>query len=204
MRARSLRSLFIAFLLSSPLICHAALNKCTDAKGQVSYSDQPCQVQEGLKPAEVKNATAFAMINAREEHRELGAACARLLEKKRTCAEYVEPKLFNIFETKCEAPMRRRKVDEKYTERWYERRTKQSERVARRERDEYEDDRERPTITCGDVDAVMYQFVKTRFGAELSPEQTRIIEAGHHAIKETSRRQVGENERQVERTRTRK
>jgi hypothetical protein len=167
-------SFFLYFLILFPSTTWAALNKCTDANGKVSYSDQPCSNKDGEKPAEVKNTLAFAAIAARESEKNLAQTCARLSEQRSQCrySTPLEPQLDTLFTSSCDGPIKRDYRDKQRNDRLEQR----NNRYYRADKGETDEEKPETKIECGALQATVWRFVKTNFGATLSEKEIKEIE----------------------------
>jgi hypothetical protein len=157
-----------ALLFTLPLTATAAINKCMDANGSVTYSDLPCVVQ-GQKQAEVKNTTEFALLAAQESQKKTGKMCVALSERRSQCYVNIEPRLTAVFNESCE-PLIKRENRERHQQQ-YER----YRNGGRTEEGDAADERQ-AKLPCDKVEAEMYKLVKENFGGKLSPEDVRAIE----------------------------
>lgn len=53
--------LLVAVIALTPLISHAAINKCVDAKGKISYQEQACQIGAAASEIAVKGGNTPVM-----------------------------------------------------------------------------------------------------------------------------------------------
>lgn len=53
--------LLVAVIALTPLISHAAINKCIDAKGKISYQEQPCLIGAAASEIAVKGGSTPVM-----------------------------------------------------------------------------------------------------------------------------------------------
>ncbi len=168
--------LLASVLILVPSISAAGINKCIDAAGVVTYSDQPCATQ-GQKPAEVKNATGFAMLAAQEHQKELVRSCTALTERRGQCRIFVESRLDTIFNDNC-APLIKRAYQDRQREAYRRYQTRRYGQDSAGSSDEEPQSK----IDCGKLEAEMYKLVKTNFSEDLSPEDARAIEYKLQAV----------------------
>ncbi|HTD05170.1 DUF4124 domain-containing protein [Undibacterium sp.] len=156
----------------SPLVSLAGVNKCTDAAGIVTYSDQPCQAKEGQKTAEVKNSQAFAAIAAREDDKKIAQACRALADRRSRCRIAIDYMLNTAFNTHCEGPMKRDASDQMRDQRINMRR----DRYNRNYRDDADNDKTEPSLQCETLQANMWKFVKEKFSSAMIAEDIKAID----------------------------
>jgi Domain of unknown function (DUF4124) len=161
-------TLAATLLLLLPLTAAAGINKCIDANGTVSYSDQPC-VTQGHKQAEVKDATGFALLAAQENQKKTAKSCVMLSERRSQCYPTIAPRLTAVFNESCEPLIKREYRD---------RQREQYERYRQERHPEEGDTGEarQARIPCDKVEPAMYKLVKENFGDKLSQEDVRAIE----------------------------
>ncbi|MFZ6647890.1 DUF4124 domain-containing protein [Undibacterium sp. TJN25] len=158
--------------LFSPLASFAGVNKCTDAAGVVTYSDQPCLAKEGLKTAEVKNSQAFAAIAARDENKNVAQTCRALVDRRSRCRVAVDYMLNSAFNANCEGPMKRDASDQ-----IKERINASRDRYNRtRNRDDSSSDKSDTNLQCEALQSNMWKFVKEKFSPAMKPEDIKAID----------------------------
>lgn len=159
----------IAFM---PLAGFAGVNKCTDASGVVTYSDQPCQAKEGQRVAEVKDPHAFAAIAAREDDKKVAQACRVLADRRARCRVAVDYMLNTAFISNCEGPMKHDASDQ-----MRERNNMRRDRYNRSYRDDADSsDKSEANLQCEALQANMWKFVKEKFGQAMRAEDIKAIE----------------------------
>ena len=168
----SICSTLLCLLCLSPSITFAGVNKCTDASGKVSYSDQPCSNKEGEKPAEIKNTAAFAAIATRENEKKLAQGCIALTERRSQCHYALESQLDALLIGNCEGPIKRDRLDKQRDQRLEQR----NNRYSRAERDETDEEKTEVKIECGELPFTVWRFVKDNFGSKLSEKEIKEIE----------------------------
>ncbi|MES2102527.1 MAG: DUF4124 domain-containing protein [Pseudomonadota bacterium] len=161
-------AIVIAF---SPLACLAGVNKCTDAAGVVTYSDQPCQAKEGLKAAEVKNPQAFAAIAAHDDDKKIAQTCRALADRRSRCRISVDYMLNSAFNTNCEGPMKRDASDQ-MKERINTRRDRYNRSTYAGDADT---DKTEASLQCESLQSNMWKFVKEKFSSAMKPEDIKAI-----------------------------
>jgi len=166
----ALLPLAASLLILAPATAVAGINKCVDESGQVTYSDLPC-VNQGQKPAEVRNTTEFALMEAREKQRKLGQACMALVDKRAQCRVFMHARLSEVFQEGCEPAMR------------LERQERQREQYRQHRQGRYYEDsidpyaeKPRAQLECGKLEEETYKFVKANFAEILSPDDVKAIE----------------------------
>ncbi|GGC67465.1 DUF4124 domain-containing protein [Undibacterium terreum] len=153
----------------------AGVNKCTDAAGVVTYSDQPCQAKEGLKTAEVKNSQAFAAIAAREDDKKIAQTCRALADRRSRCRISVDYMLNTAFTTNCEGPLKRDASDQMRDQRLNMRRDRYN-RVYRDRDDADNTDKSEASLQCESLQSNMWKFVKEKFSPAMRPEDIKAID----------------------------
>ena len=171
-----------AALILTHSISEAGVNKCTDAAGVVSYSDQPCSVKEGHKPAEFKNAKEFAVYAAREHERKIGRRCTFLREKTRDCHSSIASSVKEVFDANCEVPIKREYLETQRELREQSERTRTGRYYRHREDQERQDELTQPKMSCGELQSEMWDFVKEKFGDKLTAKEIKAIEYNLIAI----------------------
>jgi len=162
-------ALAIAFI---PPVGFAGVNKCTDASGVVTYSDQPCQAKEGQRVAEVKDPHAFAAIAAREDDKKVAQACRVLADRRSRCRVAIDYMLNTAFSSNCEGPMKRDASDQ-----MRERNNMRWNRYNRSYRDDADsNDKSEANLQCETLQANMWKFVKEKFSQAMRAEDIKAIE----------------------------
>lgn len=161
-----------------PVAASAGVNKCVDAAGTVSYSDQPCEIQ-GQKQAEVKDTTGFALMAARENRKQLAKTCTMLKERRSQCYSSVNERLGKLFNENCEPLVK------------LEYRQRQREQYRRYQNSQNDDElqaeveRAQPPLPCEKLPDEMYKVLKQNFSAKLTPEDMKAIEYSLMAVPST-------------------
>lgn len=169
----------VSALICIPTIASAGINKCTDAAGVVTYSDQPCAAQ-GQKQAEARDGTAFSMLEARENDKMVAETCKRFLTKRGQCYR-IDSRLENALRTNCEAPMKRqqlRQMEQRRSERY------------RRNHDPYEDIAENnapPQTDCRALENNVFTFLRENFRNAFTPDEVKALEYHLNAVPSTGR-----------------
>lgn len=162
------------FLLLLPLSASAGINKCVDAAGVVSYSDQPCENQ-GQKQAEVKNTTEFAMLAAQENKKQVVKSCMMLQEQRSQCGIYNDSRLGALFRENCD-PLVQQEMRERQREQYRMYRRSQYGQYQYQDGGETEQGKQQAQVSCGKVEEEMYKLLKENFSAKLTPEDMKAIE----------------------------
>jgi hypothetical protein len=157
-----------AFLLFLPLSASAGINKCVDAAGVVSYSDQPCDTQ-GQKQAEVKDTTGFATLAAQESRKKAAKTCTLLQERRSQCYSSVDTRLGKLFYENCE-PLIKLEYRERQREQHRRYRNGQWEDI------ELDQENTLAKLPCEKLGEEMYKLLKENFSSKLTPEDVRAIE----------------------------
>lgn len=171
-----------AAVILIPSICEAGVNKCTDAGGVVSYSDQPCSAKEGQTPAEFKNAKEFAVYAVRENERKIAQRCTFLHEKTNDCHASIASSLKEVFDANCEPAIKREYFEKQRELREQAERFRTRRYNRQREEDEREEERIQPKVSCSELQSEMWDFVKEKFGEKLTAKEIKAIEYNLIAI----------------------
>lgn len=178
MKTIFLRTAVASAFLFIPLAASAGVNKCVDAAGTVSYSDQPCEIQ-GQKQAEVKDATGFALMAAQENRKQLAKTCTMLQERRSQCYSSVNERLGKLFNENCE-PLVKLEYRERQREQYRRYRNGQNDDEL-----QTEVERSQPTLPCEKLSEEMYKVLKQNFSAKLTQEDMKAIEYSLMAVPST-------------------
>ncbi len=181
MRFIACGSLAVFVLILNPSTASAGINKCTDAAGVVTYSDQPCAAH-GQQAAEARDSTAFSMLEARENDRKVAQSCMRLTTRRNQCYQ-IDNRLAAALRLNCEAPMKReraRQAEQRYDR--YANRRDQADEVYQ-EPPQQEGD-------CRTFEKTVYKFLRESFRDALSAEDIKALEYHFNAVPSDGRPDV--------------
>lgn len=179
MRHPAISSAIAGILLVSPAIAFAGINKCTDAAGVVTYSDQPCAAQ-GQKQAEARDSTAFSMLEARENDKKIAQTCASYVARRGQCYR-IDSRLEAALRTHCEGPLKRELVRQKEANRDRYRRNQSSQY------DEFLEERPAPETDCRTFETKVFGFLQENFRNVFTAEETKALEYHLNAVPSNGR-----------------
>jgi|GEM_PF-3922371 len=161
--------LLLATHAAAALPAHAGINKCVDANGVVSYSDQPCAKQAGQREAEVNDPTGIAQAEARERNRTVGRGCATLTARRSHCYASTDERVAKAFAQLCREPLRQLEHERALARR-------RAAQQGTYEDERHEEAEESPRGQCNALPTDMWTFVKTHYGHRMTPEEIKAID----------------------------
>ncbi|HJV86266.1 MAG TPA: DUF4124 domain-containing protein [Noviherbaspirillum sp.] len=181
MRLIACGSLAVSVLILNPSVASAGINKCTDAAGVVTYSDQPCATQ-GQQAAEARDSTAFSLLEARENDKKLGETCIRLTMRRNQCYR-IDNRLATALRVSCEGPMKRERV--RQAEQRYSRYANQ-----RDQSDALYQEQSQQAADCSAFEKTVYKFLRESFRDALSADDIKALEYHFNAVPSDGRPDV--------------
>ncbi|HEY0844280.1 MAG TPA: DUF4124 domain-containing protein [Noviherbaspirillum sp.] len=179
MRHSACGRLAASMLLFIPLLAAAGINKCTDAAGVVTYSDQPCAIQ-GQKPVEARDATAFSMLEARENDKKIAQSCKQLTNRRGGCYR-IDSRLETALRTNCAGPMQREQA------RQLEQRRDRYRRNQPAYEEMQEESRHLAETDCRALEANVYTFLRENFRNVFTPDEIKALEYHLNAVPSNGR-----------------
>lgn len=182
MRHRVVGMVAAGILLSTPVFVFAGINKCTDAAGVVTYSDQPCAVQ-GQKPVEARDSTGFSLLEARENDKKIAESCKTYLTRRGGQCYRIDSRLETALRTHCDGPMKREQARSMEAQR--DRYRRQSSAYSSYE--ENPEDRPAAETDCRTLETNVFGFLRENFRNVFTPDEVKALEYHLNAVPSTGK-----------------
>ncbi len=184
---RSLVTLSLIFGFASVVsgLAHAGMNKCVNADGKVSYSDQPCSAKVGEKVAEPKDSGAFSIAQAREGEQAVMSSCHVLTERTNQCRGSLFSPLQSALRDNCAGPLGRYRAESEKQRNERYRNQRNAHSYNRSQTSNVEDPMEKKEAArCETLEADAWKFVKDNFKRRVPEDVVHKIEMHLNGVPE--------------------